>query len=71
MIEKVINDAYNEDCQLINNNYKDFDEQALEPKIIKKKKYIKVETIVKVKTKMSAYGLYMNQRNTVIVIKYE
>ena len=58
--EKVIVDVYGSDCQLINKNYTDLNEQAIESKIVRKKKYVKVETIVSIKTKMTAYRLYMN-----------
>jgi len=35
---------------------------ATEPKVIKRKKQVKVETIIHVKILLKAYGLYMNQK---------
>ena len=47
---------------MINKEYNVLDAWALELKIVKKKKYVKGETIVQVKTKVSAHILYMNQK---------
>ena len=61
--DKIIEDAYNLDGQLLERRYDLLDSWAIIPKIVKRKKYISVETIVQVKTKASAYGLYQNQKD--------
>jgi len=52
----------NVDGQVINDEYKNLDTWAIEPKIISKKKYVLVETILQVKTKASAYALYQSKK---------
>ena len=60
--EKAIEDAYDCDNQLINHNYEDYEEWTTEPKVVMRKKQVKVETIIHVKTSFKAHGLYMNQK---------
>lgn len=62
MNEQVIDDVYDEENNSFNNAYEDFDKWNIEPRVVKRKDYVKVETIIHIKTELKAYGLYMNQK---------
>ena len=49
--------------RLLENDYEVLNVWAIEPKVVKSKKYVKAETIIQVKTKASAYALYQNQKD--------
>ena len=59
---KVIEGIYATDGQIINNKYENLDSWAIEPKIVSKKKYVLVETILQVKTRASAYVFYQSEK---------
>ena len=60
--EKMIDDAYDQNHQEINKEYDKYERWIVEPRVIRNKRCVKVETIVRLKTGFNAYKLYMNQR---------
>ena len=60
--DKIIQDAYDLDGRMLERKYSELDSWAIIPRIVKKKKYATVETIIQVKTKASACRLYQNQK---------
>ena len=60
--EKAIDDAYDRDENLIERDYEEYGKWAIQPRVVKRKSHVKVDTIVHVKTTLKVYGLYMNQK---------
>ena len=62
---KVIDVVYDISGGIINVNdkYEYLDNWAIEPRIIKKKKYVSIETIMEVHTNASAYTLYQQEKD--------
>ena len=58
---KVIDGVYDTNGGLMNEKYDDLDKWAMEPRIIMKKKYVSVETILEVHTSASAHALYQHE----------
>ena len=59
----MIKDAYNLNGRLLNEDYFNLKNWAIELKIVKSKKCVKVKTIIQVKTKASVHSLCQNQKD--------
>jgi len=53
---------YDMDNNLIDNKYDETEKWAIQPRVVKRKDIVRVDTIIHVKTHLKAYGLYMNQK---------
>ena len=60
---KMIDGVYDTNGGLMNKKHDDLDNWAMEPRIIKKKKHVTVETTLEVHTNASAYALCQNEKD--------
>ena len=59
----MIEDAYDNENKELHQEYDNYERWVIEPRVIRMKKCVKVEIIIRVKTTSSTYSLCMNQRD--------